>query len=83
MLHVFNPEHDLALGNFSPNFTPPASILKMRADLAVLPIWYSESSNVVVHNLQNQYEDNLLFLENIKKLYDQPSHLHLILKSSL
>ena len=42
----------------------------MRADLAVLPIWYSEGDKVVVQN-----EVNFLFLENIKKLLPVNSEL--------
>jgi|LSQX01.2.fsa_nt_gb hypothetical protein len=40
-MYIFNPENDLALANFSPHFTAPASALKMRRDLAMLPLWYA------------------------------------------
>lgn len=40
-MYLFNPEHDLALANFSPNYTPPASAALMAAELALLPAWYS------------------------------------------
>ena len=70
MLYIFNPEHDLAIGDFKPNYTPPASIMKMRADLSVLPIWYSEGGKVVVED-----DANLRFLDNIKKLLPINSEL--------
>lgn len=41
MLYLFNPENDLALANFTSNYTPPASAVRMARDLAVLPIWYA------------------------------------------
>lgn len=40
-LHVFNPENDLALANFSPHFIPPRSARQMAADLAALPVWWA------------------------------------------
>ena len=46
-MHLFNPEHDLALANFSPNYTPPASATLMAAELALLPVWYSGGEPVV------------------------------------
>jgi hypothetical protein len=40
-MYLFNPDHDLALANFSPNYTPPASAARMAEELAVLPVWYA------------------------------------------
>jgi len=40
-MYLFNPENDLALANFSLNYTPPASAIRMAEELAVLPIWYA------------------------------------------
>ena len=40
-MYLFNPENDLALANFSPNYTPPASATRLAEELAVLPIWYA------------------------------------------
>ncbi len=63
MLYIFNPDHDLAIADFSPNYTPPASIVKMREDLAVLPLWFTNDSKVIADG-----EDNLCFYENIKRI---------------
>jgi len=41
MLYLFNPENDLALANFTSNYTPPASAVRMARELAVLPIWFA------------------------------------------
>lgn len=40
-MYLFNPENDLALANFAPNYTPPASAVRMAEELAVLPLWYA------------------------------------------
>lgn len=42
---MFNPENDLALANFSPNYTPPSAAVRMAADLALLPVWYAEAAS--------------------------------------
>lgn len=47
MTYLFNPEHDLALANSSPNYTPPASASRMAEELAVLPVWYAAEETVV------------------------------------
>lgn len=47
-MYIFNPEHDLAIANFNPHFTAPASALKMRSDLAILPIWYAPNQSLVI-----------------------------------
>ncbi|MBF6597740.1 MAG: hypothetical protein ITF98_05885 [Fermentimonas sp.] len=63
MIYIFNPDHDLAIADFSPNYTPPASILKMKGDLVVLPIWYSDRHKVVADGEQNMH-----YFEHIKRL---------------
>ena len=60
-MYIFNPEHDLSLANFSSNYTPPASAVKMAYDLAILPVWYSKQSMVVAEG-----EINRAFLEDIR-----------------
>lgn len=60
-MHVFNPWHDLALGNFSANYTPPASAMKMAEDLALLPVWYDGGEGVIA-----MVEVNNLFLDTVK-----------------
>ena len=64
MIYIFNPDHDLAIADFSPNYTPPASIVKMSEDLAVLPIWYSNGCKVIADG-----EENIHYYENIKRLF--------------
>ncbi len=47
-MYIFNPENDLALANFSPHFTAPLSALKMRSDLAMLPLWYAPDGALII-----------------------------------
>ncbi len=54
-MHLFNPENDLALANFSVNYTPPASAVKIAADLALLPVWYApDEAKVIASTVQNE-----------------------------
>lgn len=46
-VYLFNPENDLALANFAPNYTPPASATGMAEELAVLPIWYAGKDTMI------------------------------------
>ncbi|MDR2815782.1 MAG: hypothetical protein LBB62_03665 [Proteiniphilum sp.] len=63
-MYLFNPDHDLALANFSPNYTPPASAAQMVEELAVLPVWYDgEDAEVIAGG-----ELNRLFLDAVKKV---------------
>ena len=47
-MYIFNPEHDLALANFGPNYTPPEAAMKLAADLALLPLWYAPEGEQIV-----------------------------------
>lgn len=53
ILHVFNPEHDLALAANLSNFTAPHAGRKLRADLGYLPaLWAGEEDFVLVDNIE-------------------------------
>jgi hypothetical protein len=60
-MYIFNPWHDLALGNFSANYTPPASAMKMAEDLALLPLWYGGGDSIIAEGGMNS-----LFLDTVK-----------------
>lgn len=49
-MYLFNPENDLALANFTSNYTPPASAIRLAEELAVLPIWYGHDYSVSPRN---------------------------------
>lgn len=47
-LHVFNPEHDLALAANLRNFTAPHAGRQLRADLGFIPALWAEADDVVL-----------------------------------
>lgn len=52
-LHLFNPEHDLALAANLSNFTSPHAGRQLRADLGYLPaIWAAKDDYVLVDNVE-------------------------------
>lgn len=70
-MFLFNPDNDLALANFSTNYTPPASALKIAGDLAALPLWYApQNSMVVAEGLHSE-----LFLSRMQKNFPIRSSL--------
>ena len=53
-LHVFNPEHDIALASNLANFTAPHAGRQLRADMGFLPsIWAKEDDFVLVDNVEH------------------------------
>jgi hypothetical protein len=69
-MYLFNPDNDLALANFSANYTPPAAAAKMAEELALLPVWYARGASVIAEG-----EENLSFLQNIKNILPVASSL--------
>lgn len=63
-MYIFNPDNDLALANFNPHFTAPASARTMRHNLALLPVWYAPSGSLVVA----EGVSNRNFLQALKDL---------------
>ena len=52
-LHIFNPEHDIALAANLENFTAPHAGRQLRHDLGFLPsLWAAEGDAVLVENPQ-------------------------------
>lgn len=47
LLYYFNPDHDMAMANFTPYYKAPAEIVRMAADLSVLPAWYADRGAAV------------------------------------
>lgn len=53
-LHIFNPEHDLALASNLSNYTPPCAGRRLRQDLGWLPaLWAGEDDFILVDNVKN------------------------------
>lgn len=52
-LHIFNPDHELALASDLDNFTAPKVARKMHADLGFLPaLWAGDGDCVLVDNVE-------------------------------
>ncbi len=52
-IHVFNPEHDIALASNLANFTAPHAGRQLRADLGFLPaLWAKEGDVILVENVE-------------------------------
>lgn len=47
-LFIFNPEHDLALAVGNNTYTPPAEVVKIKKDLALLPAIYAGNSDFIL-----------------------------------
>lgn len=53
-IHLFNPEHDIALASNLSNFTSPHAGRQLRADLGFLPaIWAAADDYVLVENAED------------------------------
>ena len=51
-LHIFNPEHDIALASGLANFTAPHAGRQLRHDLGFLPaLWASEGDIIMVDDV--------------------------------
>ena len=46
-VYLFNPDYDMAMADFTPYYKSPAEIMRMIADLSVLPWWFAEEGNCV------------------------------------
>ena len=56
-LHIFNPDHDLALAANQKRFTAPHAGRLLRSDLAFLPaLWAEEGDLVLVDDIDHAYE---------------------------
>ena len=54
-IYLFNPEHDMALASFSPYYKAPAEIIRMKENLAALPVWYSDKgASVCAYSFEYQ-----------------------------
>lgn len=47
-LHLFNPEHEIALAMNKARFTPSHNVTKMRRELAFLPLLWAEPGDIVL-----------------------------------
>lgn len=48
ILHVFNPENDLALADGGANYSPTPAACRIAYDLACLPLWFADAGDAVL-----------------------------------
>jgi hypothetical protein len=48
VIHYFNPGHETAVLNGSEFYRPPANVLKMQENLALLPAWYAAPDDYIL-----------------------------------
>lgn len=58
-LHIFNPEHDIALAHGSPLFTSPRAGRQLRTDLGFLPALWAGEESVVWTDQPHEALENL------------------------
>ena len=77
-LHIFNPEHDIALASFHPNFTAPHAGRQLRGDLGFLPALWAEGGDVVL------VDDVEGAKEHVRHVKNRPRHdIHFMTKEQL
>lgn len=67
-LYIFNPDADLALANDTPNYMPPAHVVRMQADLALLPAWFASEGSAVLASSAYNHD----FLRRMQQLFHLP-----------
>lgn len=74
-LHIFNPEHDLALAVGEGPYTPPAEVLKLRKKLSLLPALFANNGDFILirDNIPTIDISSLPFFEDAVK-----KNLHLV-----
>ena len=56
-LHIFNPEHEIALAMNKDCFTPSHNVVKMRRELAFMPVlWADDGDMVLVEDIEYAYK---------------------------
>lgn len=66
ILHLFNPENDLALADGGANYCPPPAAARIAYDLASLPLWFAGVGNAVVLPDRNHFQ----FREDISNSFN-------------
>lgn len=74
-LHIFNPEHDIALASNLSNFTAPHAGRQLRHDLGFLPaLWAKEGDSVLVDNPERAQNSYKRFLQSVNRQLGRSSH---------
>lgn len=74
-LHIFNPEHDIALAANLSNFTAPHAGRRMRHDLGYLPAIWADNGYVLVEDVDDARRD---FSRLMHKSFDRFVDKHML-----
>ena len=76
-LHIFNPEHDIALAANLSNFTAPHAGRQLRHDLGFLPaLWAAEGDSVLVENPARADYDYMRLTQSLKRHFGKAIDAH-------
>ena len=77
-IFIFNPDNDLALANFSPNYTAPHNAVALAEAGALLPFFHCNDGDMVIANhLYQQKLNELRRMFNLRgELFTAPSTLN-------
>lgn len=76
-LHIFNPEHDIALAAGKANFTAPHAGRQLRHDLGYLPaLWAKADDEVLVDNAETAENGFNQLMRNVARLSGLPLTAH-------
>lgn len=59
VIHLFNPQNDLALANGSPNFTAPKAAVDLACAGACLPMWYGQPGDCFFGAVNDRWFTNV------------------------
>lgn len=84
ILHIFNPEHDLALANNTKHFIAPHAARQLKADLGFLPaLWAEDGDLILVNNLASATKHLQRFTKFIKRCHLVSEELLAAIKSDI
>lgn len=84
ILHIFNPEHDLALANNTKHFIAPHAARQLKADLGFLPaLWAEDGDLILVNNLASATKHLQRFAKFIKRCHLVSEELLAAIKSDI
>ncbi len=72
ILHLFNPENDLALADGGANYCAPPAARQIAYDLGALPLWFAQCGDAVFlpGEIHKEYYNEVSRLFNIASPYD-------------
>ena len=74
-LHIFNPEHDIALASNLSNFTAPHAGRQLRHDLGFLPeVWAEEGDCILVDDVELAQYEGKKFLQAMARQLGRSLH---------